>query len=85
MNAVVKPESVETIFDYELSAEEREVLTFGLSESEYLRTASQEGLNMGLAALFGMRGDNEKSKVYLNKLDQDFVKLNVYWDSLRAA
>jgi len=72
---------IETIFDYDLTDDERELLTYGLSESDYDKVSSIESKIIALAALFGMRGDKEKSKLYLGKLNDDFVKTNIKWDS----
>ena len=73
---------IETIFDYDLTDEERELLTYGLSEFDYDKVSSIDSKVMALASLLGMRGDKEKSKLYLNKLNHDFVKTNIKWDSL---
>ena len=72
---------IETIFDYDLTYDERELLTYGLSESDYDKFSSVDSKVIALAALFGMRGDKEKSKLYLGKLNDDFVKTNIKWDS----
>jgi len=82
MNAVVKESHVETIFDYELTDTEKTLLTFGMSYTEYLGTASYEGIYLGLAALFGMRGDKVQQQKYIKKLDEDFIKTNIKWDAL---
>ena len=36
MNAILKPEHIETIFDYDLSNEEHQILAHGVSEIEYI-------------------------------------------------
>ena len=81
MSAILK-NHIETIFDYDLTDEERELLAYDLSKFDYDKLSSIDSKIMGLAALFGMRGDKEKSKLYLDKLNRDFVKTNIKWDSL---
>jgi hypothetical protein len=82
MSAVIKEKHIETIFDYDLTDEEREVLTFGLSEKDYLEISSSDNIYLGLASLFDMRGDYKKGAFYLNKVNQDFVKTNIKYDFL---
>lgn len=74
---------IETIFDYDLTDEERELLTYGLSEFDYNNLSSIDSKFIALASLFGMRGDKERSKLYLDKLNHDFVKTNIKWDSVQ--
>ena len=82
MSAVVKEKPVETIFDYDLTDEERASLTFGIDEQEYLDTHDEESINKGLMFLFAMRNDSDKANFYMSKLDKDWVKLNLKWDKL---
>ena len=82
MNAVLKHGKLETIFDYDLTEEERNWLTLGLSEAEYLAITSQQGVTMGLVSLFGMRNNQEMINKYLARLDPDFVKTELNWDTL---
>ncbi len=83
MSAVVKENHVETIFDYELTDEESELLTYGLSKDKYIEYASDESIYMGLAALFAMRGDKKKADYYKSLLNKDFVRTHIRWDSIR--
>lgn len=85
MNAVLKPEKPETIFDYAPTKEERDLLTLGLSETEYIAIVSPHGVNMGLVHLFAMRNNQAMIDKYLAKLDKDFVKTNLKWDALIAS
>ena len=82
MNAVLKPQHIETIFDYDLTEEEKALLIAGMSEQEYLQASSPQRFYMGLAALFGMRGDKEKKQQYINKLDPEFVRTEINWDRI---
>lgn len=84
MNAILKPEP-ETIFDYGLSDEERQIVAYGLSKDDYLQHSSEDGINMGLASLFAMRGDKQKSALYLERINPDFVKTHINWDLIREA
>lgn len=80
MNAVLKPQHIETIFDYQLSKQEAFMLAPLMSYDEYLAEATQEDINLGLASLFGMRGERELAKKYRDKLNPEFVKTHITWD-----
>ncbi len=62
MNAVLKPQHIETIFDYDLTDKERFMLAPLMSYDEYLTDATQEDINLGLTSLFGVRGEHELQK-----------------------
>ncbi len=83
MNAVVKEHHVETIFDYDLTEAEKSVLVFNQSESEYIATHDEESINKGLMFLFAMRNDSDRASYYESKLNKEWVKLNIKWDSVR--
>lgn len=85
MNAVVKEKPVETIFDYDLTDEEKSVLVFDQSVDEYIATHDQEAITLSLMFLFSMRGDKKQADIYKNKLNQDFVKTNINWDRVVEA
>jgi hypothetical protein len=81
MNAVLKPQHIETIFDYQLNEQELLMLACGMSYQEYIESATQHDINNGLASLFGIRGNRELSKKYMDKLDRNFVQTHITWDS----
>ena len=81
MSAVVKEKHVETIFDYDLSQVELDTIACGLSESSYLELLNEETFNKDLMFLFAMRGESDKADFYMAKLNKEWVKLNLKWDS----
>ena len=71
---------METVFDYNITAEERKYI--GISESErkdYLRYTGKDSANRDLASLFHKRGDIERMEMYAEKLPllmkYDFYRL----------
>jgi hypothetical protein len=80
MNAVVKESHIETIFDYDLTNAELDLLSCGMSKEEYMSIINQEGINHDLMSLLAIRGDTKKADFYMNLLDKDYVKLNIKWD-----
>ncbi len=84
MNAVLKPQHIETIFDYNLTDDEYTVLASGLSKDEYINTTSQETKNKGLMFLFSMRNDESTADIYMNRLDADYVQKNFKWDLVHS-
>jgi hypothetical protein len=85
MSAVVKENPIETIFDYELTDSEIDLLSGGMSKEEYMPIINQEGINHDLMSLFAIRGDTKKADFYMNLLDKDYVKLNIKWDLFSPA
>ncbi len=85
MSAVIKEKHIETIFDYDLTDEEKNILVFNQSIDEYLATHDQDAINLSLMFLFSMRGDKQRSEIYKNKLDADFVKTHLNWDRVSEA
>ena len=83
MSAVLQENHVESIFDYDLNQNEEALLTCGLPREKYL-SLSQDSLNKDLMSLFAMRGNSKKADSYMSKLDKDFVKLNIKWDSVHS-
>ena len=67
---------METVFDYNITDEERKYI--GISEKEhYLRHISEDKANWGLAFLFNKRGDKKRMKECADKLPPD-LKLDFY-------
>ena len=61
---------METIFDHNLSVEERLSFWSDFSEKDYLDNLSQEAAYLDIYRLFLMRGENYKAKKYLLKIKQ---------------
>lgn len=67
---------METVFDYNITDEEREYI--GITEKEdYLLCCSEESANFGLANLFWHRGDKKKAGEYADRLS-DCLKWDFY-------
>ena len=67
---------METVFDYNITDEERE--NIGITDKEhYLRHMSEDCANLGLAFLFHERGDMERMEMYADRLPPD-LKLDFY-------
>ena len=79
MSAILK-NHIETIFDYDLTDTELDLLSGGMSKEEYMSIINQEGINHDLMSLFTIRGDTKKADFYMNLLDKDYVRLNIKWD-----
>ena len=82
MSAILK-NHIETIFDYDLTDEEKTMLVFDQSETEYILTHNEESINKALMFLFSMRNNSERAGFYQAKLNKDWVKLNIKWDSVQ--
>ena len=84
MSAILK-NHIETIFDYDLTDTELDLLSGGMSKEEYMSIINQEGINHDLMSLFAIRGDTKKADFSMNLLDKDYVKLNIKWDLFSPA
>jgi hypothetical protein len=84
MNAVIKENRVETIFDYVLRQDEHEFIALGMSADDYMTNVSEHDIYFDLAALFDMRGDKQHSSFYKSKLNPEFVKTTLNWDRVEA-
>lgn len=84
MNAVVQPQKIETIFDHNLTNEERDLLAISTDETEYshIEGMSQHDITLELVYLFGIRNNQDMINKYIAKLDPDFVKTELKWDAL---
>lgn len=82
MSAILK-NHIETIFDYDLTDDEKSMLVFDQSEQEYISTHNEESINKALMFLFSMRNNSKKASFYQSKLNKDWVKLNIKWDSVQ--
>lgn len=67
-------EQLETIFDYNLSPDERYILTLDMTKEEYQRVSNDCERIMGLACLFALRGDKNKSDYYANLLNNEQIQ-----------
>ncbi|MGD9931768.1 MAG: hypothetical protein AB7U05_17240 [Mangrovibacterium sp.] len=63
---------METVWDYNVTKEEQDELTFP-REEEYQRL-SLESANFGLYLLFSYRGQKDKAKTYFNKLSDNMKR-----------
>ena len=62
-------EHMETIFDYDITEEEKEKIGYStISINDYLKYTDEETRNLDLAYLFHTRGDMEKAKTYADML-----------------
>lgn len=62
-------EHMETIFDYDITEEEKEKIGYStISINDYLKYTDEETRNLDLAYLFHTRGDMDKAKSYANML-----------------
>lgn len=75
MNAVLKPQSIETIFDHDITDDEfEELFDFLESQSDYEFQLSQSDAYVDLHHLYELRDNGKMAKFYLNKLDEKTKK-----------
>ena len=69
---------METVFDYNITDEEREYLGLSYAKNvEEYAPVDEETANMALASLFWYRGDRKKAAKYADKLPP-LAKLDFY-------
>lgn len=69
MSAVLKPQTLETIFDHNVTdAEFEELLGEPENLDEYLYALSQDSAYAHLYFLYDLRGDDKTAKEFLNKI-----------------
>ena len=69
---------METIFDHNITEEERHKLIGTMSEKEFLRGLDKDTSNGFLARLYLFRGDKERMMVYANKLPENMKQVFLY-------
>ena len=76
MNAILKPQHIETIFDYGVTDQELEILLFGDTETyhEYIEFLEQDGAYADLSKLFRLRGDTKTANEYIGKISNSELK-----------
>jgi hypothetical protein len=72
------PKLIETVYDHNLTDEEREKLGFSLTEEEYRRFTSEETALADLFHLYFHRGDWAKAKGYLKKIKDENYKRDMF-------
>ena len=78
MNAVVKPEKIETIFDHHVTASELiELFDFEENLDDYLYALSQDSAYAHLYFLYHLRNDNDVATGYLNKIQNATYRRDV--------
>ncbi len=75
MNAILEPQHIETIFDYDVSETELNIL-FGDIETyqEYIEFLSQDGAYADLSKLFRLRGDEKTANKYISMISNKELK-----------
>lgn len=76
MNAIVKPEKIETIFDHHVAEDELKKLLYGDTESleEYTHYLNQDGAYADIAQLLRSRGDNDNALKYISMITDDELR-----------
>lgn len=75
MNAVVKAQHIETIFDHNITNDEfEELFDFLESQSDYEFQLNQSDAYVDLHHLYELRDNEKMAKFYLNKLDEKTKK-----------
>ena len=72
------PKLIETVYDHNLTDEEREELGFSLTEEKYRRVVSEDGAFADLFRLYFNRGDWAKAKEYLKKIKNENYKRDIF-------
>jgi hypothetical protein len=72
------PKLIETVYDHNLTDEEREKLGFSLTEEEYRRFTSEETALADLFRLYFHRGDWAKAKEYLKRIKDENYKRDMF-------
>ena len=76
------PKLIETVYDHNLTDEERKKLGFSLTEEEYRRFTSEETALADLFRLYFHRGDWAKAKEYLKRIKDKIYKREIFFMSL---
>lgn len=76
MSAVLKPQHIETIFDYAVTELELKTLLFGDVEtvSEYSEFIDSDSAYADISRLFRLRGDNDSADKFINKISDNELK-----------
>jgi len=73
------PKLIETVYDHNLTDEEREKLGFSLTEEEYRRFTSENTAFADLFRLYFHRGDWAKAKEYLKRIKDKIYKREIFF------
>jgi hypothetical protein len=76
---LAKAKLIETVYDHNLTDEEREKLGFSLTEEEYRRFTSEDTAFADLFRLYFHRGDWAKAKEYLKKIKDKIYKREIFF------
>jgi hypothetical protein len=76
MNAVLKPQHIETIFDYDVTESELKTILFGDVETfdEYVEFLEQDGAYADLSKLFRLRGDTNLAIKFIGMISSSELK-----------
>lgn len=70
---------METIFDHNITAEERKAIIGDMTKERYLKVLDEVSSNLLIAKLYLLRGDEKKKMEYVNKLPvrmkHDFLRM----------
>jgi ATP/maltotriose-dependent transcriptional regulator MalT len=79
---LAKAKLKETVYDHNLTDEERKELGFSLSEEKYRRVVSEDGALADLFRLYFHRGDWAKAKEYLKRIKNKIYKREIFFTIL---
>ena len=76
MNAVVQPQTLETVFDHHITKDELSKLLYGDTESseEYTQFLDQDGAYSDIAQLLRSRGDNDTALKYISMITDNELR-----------
>jgi uncharacterized protein HemY len=69
---------IETVYDHNLTDEERELLGFDDNKEDYLKGLTEDGAFADLFRLYFHRGDWAKAKEYLKKIKDERYKHDIF-------
>lgn len=76
MNAVLKPQHIETIFDYDVTESELKTLLFGDVENldEYSEFIDSDSALADISRLFRLRGDNKSADNFIDRISDSQLR-----------
>jgi hypothetical protein len=72
------PKIIETVYDHNLTDEERELLGFDDNKEDYLKGLTEDGAFADLFRLYFHRGDWAKAKEYLKRIKDENYKRDMF-------
>ena len=76
------PKIIETVYDHNLTDEERELLGFDDNKEDYLKGLTEDGAFADLFRLYFHRGDWAKAKEYLKRIKDQNYKRDIFFIAL---